>query len=314
MRPYDVESAADGGPPCKDNDAIEKRQTLLYGVFLAWLTASLFLLSAAPAYAWGPEGHAIVAQIALDHLTPAARDKLQPLLGDTHLDAISSWPDQIRSALPETAPWHYVDIPSTADGYLATRDCPQDNCIVAKILWFSKILGDPKQSRSAQLLALEFLVHFVGDLHQPFHALADARGGNDIPVTVFGAQQCGAYACQLHGAWDSDLINHTGLDQYQYTAYLEEMIAGSHLEAGAEDPVQWANDSWKLAKEALVKPGANLDEPYYTMERPVIDRQLALAGLRLARLLNQDFLNQDLGGAPAVPAPASVPADTPKPK
>jgi hypothetical protein len=142
--------------------------------------------------------------------------------------------------------------------------------------------------------------------------LADACGGSDIPVTVFGARHA-ARACALHGAWDFDLIDHVGLDERRCTAYLEKMIAGSHLDAGGEDPAQWANDSWKLAKEALVSPGANLDDQYYTVARPVIDQQLALAGLRLARLLNQDLGGEAVGPAPP-PAPAPAPAGTAKPK
>ena len=257
--------------------------------FAAWLVLLTFLLPAAPAYAWGSEGHAIVADIALDHLTPAALAGLKQLLGNRKLAAISSWPDQIRPALPETGPWHYVNIPSTADGYLASRDCPQDDCIVPKILWFSQILRDRHAPPAVRLLALKFVVHLVGDLHQPFHALADARGGNEIPVTAFGAQQCRRRPCDLHAVWDDSLIEHTGLDQHRYAAYLEKTISDTHLAAGTDDPEQWANASWKLAKDAMVKPGANIDEEYYTQEKPAVDRQLALAGLRLARLLNQDL-------------------------
>jgi S1/P1 Nuclease len=280
--------------------------------FCAWLTFFALLIPTPPLFAWGGEGHAIVADIAVDHLVPAARQTLEELLGNTDLASLSSWPDQIRSALPETAPWHYVDIPSTADGYLATRDCPQDNCVVAKILWFSKILSNPKQPRAAHILAIEFLVHLVGDIHQPFHALADARGGNDIPVTAFGAQQCGPYPCQLHALWDAELIEHTGMDERQYGQSLEKEILDEHLDAGPDDPVAWANASWKLAKDALVEPGASIDEAYYRRERPVIDQQLALAGLRLAHLLNQDL--SDGWTIPATPSSAPAPAPTSIPK
>ena len=286
------------------------------------VTLFAFLLPAMPAVAWGPEGHAIVAGIAVDHLTPAARQTLEQLLGNTDLAKLSSWPDQIRPVLPETGPWHYVNIPSTADGYLASRDCDHDNCAVAKILWFSQMLANPKLAPSAHILALEYLVHLVGDLHQPFHALADARGGNDIPVTAFGEQQCGDYACELHSVWDSGLIRHTGMDAQQYTAYLEKMISEDHLEAGPDDPVSWANASWKLAKGALVQSCANIDEAYYTRERPIVDQQLALAGLRLAHLLNKDLEDDWAMPAPApaskngkgaTKCPAKNPEDTPTP-
>jgi hypothetical protein len=96
----------------------------------------------------------------------------------------------------------------------------------------------------------------------------------------------------LHSVWDSDLIRHTGLREHRYARDLEQMIAADHLQAGSSDPIAWANDSLQLAKQAWVQPQAEIDEAYYVRERPVVDRQLALAGLRLARLLNEE-----LGGA-----------------
>ena len=120
------------------------------------------------------------------------------------------------------------------------KDCPDDNCVVAQINRFAHILGDPSQPFAARSEALKYLVHFVGDLSQPFHAMDDARGGNDIPVTVFGSTQCGDYACNLHAVWDSELIRHTGVREHRYARQLEEMIAADHLEAGPTDPVSQA--------------------------------------------------------------------------
>jgi len=256
-----------------------------------WLPTAAVLLLLLPhrqAWGWGNEGHRIVADIAWDHLDEATLEKLRPFLGDNDLASISTWADDIRSEHPETAPWHYVDIPLDADGY-EPKDCPDDNCVVEQIKKFARILGDPQQPFAARSEALRFLVHFVGDLGQPFHAIADARGGNDVPVTVFGSAQCGDYACELHSAWDTQLIDHTGVREHLYAHQLEELIAADHLQAGSDDPVAWANDSLQLARQAWVQPQANIDEAYYLRERPVVDRQLALAGLRLARLLNEEM-------------------------
>jgi nuclease S1 len=79
----------------------------------------------------------MIADIAMDHLTPEARENLRELLGDNDLASISTWADDINNGRPETKPWHYVHIPSTADGYLATRDCPDGDCVVAKINLFA---------------------------------------------------------------------------------------------------------------------------------------------------------------------------------
>jgi hypothetical protein len=255
---------------------------------LAAFVSFLLLFPSPMAWAWGNEGHRIIADIAWDHLDPAAQARLRPFLGDYNLASISVWPDDIRKDRPVTAPWHYVDISKDANGYSA-KDCPNDNCVVAQIEKFAKIVGDPEQPFAARSEALNFLVHFVGDLSQPLHAIGEARGGNDIPVMFFGSTQCGDYACNLHSVWDSGLIEHTGLLEGDYAEQLEKMIAHDHLQAGPVDPEAWANESLQLAKQALVQPQAAIDAAYYERQRPVVDRQLALAGLRLAAVLNQQL-------------------------
>jgi len=263
-------------------------ESMRFRSWLAAVAALLLILPRPQAWAWGSEGHRIIADIAWDHLNDATLKTLRQFLGDNDLASISTWADDIRSGRPETGPWHYVDIPPDSSGY-EPKDCPDDNCVVAQINQFARILGDPEQPFAARSEALKFVVHFVGDLSQPFHAMADARGGNDIPVSVFGATQCGDYPCNLHSVWDTELIRHTGLREHRYAGELEEMIAADHLRAGSADPVAWANDSLQLAKQAWVQPQTNIDEDYYLRERPVVDRQLALAGLRLARLLNEEL-------------------------
>jgi S1/P1 Nuclease len=255
---------------------------------LTGFTAFLLLLPHPIAWAWGSEGHRIIADIAWDHLSGATLQNLRPFLGDNDLASISTWADDIRNRRPETGPWHYVDIDPGSGGF-QPKDCPDDNCVVARINTFAHILGDPRQPFAARSEALKFLVHFVGDLSQPMHAIADARGGNDIPVTFFGSAKCGDRPCNLHGVWDADLISHSGVREHRYARRLEELIAADHLQAGPADPVTWANDSLQLAKQAWVQPGTDIDEAYYLRERPVADRQLALAGLRLARLLNEEL-------------------------
>jgi S1/P1 Nuclease len=272
------------------------------------ITAIAFLVPAPSAYSWGVQGHRIIADVAMDHLSHTARQNIQELLGDSDLASISTWADDIRNDRPETKPWHYVDIPSTADGYQAARDCPGDNCVVARIHLFAQILGDANEPLAARQEALKFLVHFVGDLHQPFHAVADARGGNDVSLSVAGSQQCGDYPCELHGVWDTELIHHAWLSENQYVAKVEAMISRRHMRAGADTPEQWADESLQIAKQAWVEPGVDIDEAYYERELPVLDRQLALAGLRLARMLNAE-LDQD----PKGPWDRSKPATTKRP-
>ena len=161
--------------------------------------------------------------------------------------------------------------------------------MVARIGIFARVLGDPQQPFAARAEALNYLVHFVGDLSQPMHAMADARGGNDVPVTFFGSRECGTYTCNLHGVWDSDLIERTGLCEHEYAAALETKIVADKWKAGPTDPVAWANASLLLAQKAWVAPDTAIGNAYMERARPVIDQQLALAGLRLAKILNQEL-------------------------
>ena len=179
-------------------------------------TVSLLLFASmifgGQALAWGPEGHAIIAEIAEARLEPAARTQVAQLLSledHQHLDEVASWPDAVRPRRPETAPWHFVDIPLTATAYDANRDCVGGDCVVAQIQRFAAVLGDRNAAPQDRLEALKFLVHFVGDIHQPLHCETDLtnfpppqgdRGGNDIHLTYF--HRSNQFACGV--GWWSD--------------------------------------------------------------------------------------------------------------
>jgi hypothetical protein len=257
--------------------------------------------------AWGPKGHAIVADIAASRLTPIAKQKLQSLLGPDSLASIASWADSVRKEHDESYDWHFVDIPKDAPGFSDERDCfrPQDkhkdaltdhhNCVVDRIEIFQKILGDEKASRADRLEALKWLVHFVGDLHQPLHAIDEARGGNDIKLAVFGSPKCGDYDCNLHWAWDTLLLEHTGYSEEEYVGRLNTLIAQKHLENQAGGtPVDWANESHLQARQIMEAKPAAVDDAYYQANIELVNQKLALAGLRLSTLLNNT-----LGKAPA---------------
>ena len=142
------------------------------------LALAIAVASSGPAKAWGPEGHAIVADIAEAHLTPAAATQVSNLLsldGHHRLDEVASWADEIRPQRRDTASWHFVDIPLAAPNYDATRDCANGNCVVAKIVDFTVVLANPTADQHARLEALKWVVHFVGDIHQPMHAEEDRK-------------------------------------------------------------------------------------------------------------------------------------------
>lgn len=244
----------------------------------------------------------MIADIAASRLAPTTRANLDLLLGNNSLASISTWPDAVRSERDETYGWHFVGIPGNAGGFDEARDCfhPQErdkhpsaatdhhNCVVDRIEMFGQVLADGNASERDRLLALIFLVHFVGDIHQPLHAMDEARGGNDIKVTVFGSDQCGNYPCNLHGVWDYSLVEHTGYTEEQYVSHLNELIARNHWEQeSGGSPADWANESHREALQVWVKNGSAIDEAYYRANIQLVDERLALAGIRLAALLNE---------------------------
>jgi hypothetical protein len=178
---------------------------------VATVILTLGLLTAVPALAWGPEGHAIVADIATAHLTPAAQAQVSRLLAlESHqsLDQVASWADAVRPARPATAPWHFVDIPLTAEHYDPSRDCQNDDCVIARIVSFTELLTQSRDITQTRLDALKWVVHFVGDAHQPLHAEDNNhdKGGNTISLTYFGAHK------NLHSIWDTTILEQgTGL-------------------------------------------------------------------------------------------------------
>lgn len=267
------------------------------------LSLLIFLFAVQPAWAWGREGHHLVAIIAQNHINDTTKARLQELLGTETLVSISTWPDEVRHDRDETSGWHYVDIPKNAAFFDEQRDCYQPyashkgadtdhrDCVVDRIEMFARQLADTNQSKEARLEALKFLVHFVGDVHQPLHAIDEAAGGNQIKIVLFGSTTCGEnHPCNLHSAWDSGLIEQTKLDEAAYAQKLESLIQAENLEHHVEGtPADWANESHWFAEGALVEPGGAVDQLYFDHEISVVNERLALAGLRLAHMLDGAF-------------------------
>src|SRR5438067_2475042 len=114
------------------------------------------------AFAWGPEGHSLVARLATAHLTPAALAKVSEILGpDVTLASVASWAEQVRNTRRETAPWHFIDIPITEHYLDMARDCPPGGCVISKIGDFRTVLADPADLPVQRKEALMFLVHFI---------------------------------------------------------------------------------------------------------------------------------------------------------
>ena len=248
-------------------------------------------------WAWGREGHRLTALVAERYLTPETKARIVELLHKESLAEVAPWADSYRMEYPETASWHFVDIPKAEAKFDRMRDCPASasdpkspwrDCVTDRIVYFEGRLGDTSLSLEERAMALKFLVHFIGDVHQPFHALADERGGNGISVTFLGSAMCGTFKCNLHGVWDDAMIEGQGLNEKKYTDKLLLEIKDNNWErlAGGE-PTTWANISHHYAVEAYAPNGAMLTREYVAEESKIVDAELALGGLRLARVLNR---------------------------
>ena len=248
------------------------------------------LIAAAPssALAWGSEGHRIIAEIAEQYLQPETARQVRDLLAienDTSLADVATWADQIRRQRSETAPWHFVDIPISAPAYDPARDCPRGDCVVAKIEQLTTTLGDRAAAPRDRLEALKFVVHFVGDIHQPLHASDNNdRGGNGVRVEFMGRRT------NLHAVWDTGILAPAvNGDERAYALDLAKQITPADVSAWQTGtPEQWANESHAIAVKVIYGElwhRGTLPASYEGAALPIVNVQLEKAGLRLAAVL-----------------------------
>lgn len=250
--------------------------------FARWrslLVLALSLTMAAHAFAWGAQGHEVIASVAWQRLNPQARQEVTRLLaqepGQT-LESIATWADEHRS--PATGVWHYVNFPRTSCKYEPERDCPGGRCVVAAIAHQAAVFAS-HASDAERLKALKYLVHLVGDVHQPLHAgYQDDRGGNRFQLQLW------MHARNLHAVWDSGLLRNVDLDNEAFSALLRRVpLASDVLDL---DPAHMAQESCRIVAQAGFYPDAGLSAAYTQRFTPVLQQRLALAAARLAALLN----------------------------
>jgi hypothetical protein len=287
--------------------------------FLAAIALIILCLLPDTAAAWGDEGHSIIALIADRFLDPAAREKVAAMLsadpGNLTAHDIASeatWADRYRDAdrdgLREqylrTRQWHFVNIelgnpdlgaacfdhPKLPAGVPASKG-PAQACIVDKIEQFAGELADPNTGSDERLLALKFLLHLVGDVHQPLHAADDHdAGGNGKQVTASGFPPG-----NLHHFWDTEFVERLGIDPAEVTARLIVSISAEQQSAWSHGmAADWAMEAFALARDhayglllAPVADGVYQLTPAY-IEAATRDAalQLSKAGVRLAAVLN----------------------------
>ncbi|RDZ26966.1 S1/P1 nuclease [Lysobacter silvisoli] len=255
------------------------------------LLLALLLTLPLNALAWGPLGHRLVALLAWDELTPQVRADIQALLAgeaDPTLAGVANWADELRANDPElgkaSAKWHYVNIAQDGCVYDAARHCRNGDCVVEAIRAQTAILADRSRPREQRLQALKFVVHFVGDVHQPLHAgYGHDKGGNDLQINLDGR------GSNLHALWDSGMLNRERLDEAAWLDRLRALPLAVTLSRPAlpPDAAAWAEASCRIVREpGFYPPQAVIGDEYVQTWRPQAEAQLRRGGSHLAAVLN----------------------------
>jgi hypothetical protein len=249
--------------------------------FQLWLVL-LILLNVNESVAWGPQGHRVVGFIAESHLQPKVKNLILEKFNIKSLAGVATWADEARKKRKEENPWHYTNIAEGQWTYDAARDCPNDSCVTEQIQKFSDILDDQSAPLQQRKDALKYLVHFVGDVHQPLHlGNKKDRGGGTLRFPYKGK------VVSLHYLWDGGLIDWQG-SLLKYATSLNERVLESEISSWNLSTVaDWANESRSMAlKSAYNVEKGSLSKDYIEIGREIIDLRLTQAGVRLAHLLN----------------------------
>lgn len=281
----------------------------------------LFGINAGPAYAWGDEGHEVIGLIAEHYLEPAVRIKVQSILmGDTthltsstQIDGEATWADKFRDSdrnttkvhYNQTRNWHFVDLelqgadlhaacfgqPLLPKATVASLG-PANDCVVEKIDEFTRELTMSTTTPEEKRVALQYILHFVGDVHQPLHASDDHDHGGNLKIVTAP----GIASNNLHHDWDTEFVVRLGPNEATIAHTLIANITEvQRIQWASGIPADWAMESFRVAKDHsygfLPAPDSSkhyqLSAAYVSDAMAVTQQQLSKAGVRLAFVLNR---------------------------
>lgn len=278
---------------------------------MRFILAILLAVLPAPALAWWDYGHKTVARIAWQEAKAATRARMRALFARQAelqtpscpvrtIEEASVWADCVKPGerFSYAYSWHFQNV-DICKPFELKANCPFGNCVSAQITRDVKLLSDPKVPARERLQALAFLVHFVGDLHQPLHAADRADlGGNSAPAT-YGEV---AGRNNLHKIWDGYLAERAISTPLGEAAGLLGEVAPDDRAAVASGSVEdWSRETWQVSRDAAYGMHAadpcvdrdarlTLDRAMIEAAIPVVRGQIVRAGLRLARLLDEALL------------------------
>jgi hypothetical protein len=256
-------------------------------------------LVAAPAGAWSEMAHRIVGDLAELRLSEATRAQVKQLLEgepEPGLGGVAAWADALRYEDPDrfriSVRWHFINATGGGCAFDERRDCPGGQCVVAAINTQRRILADRSLPRPQRRDALKFIVHFVGDVHQPLHAgPREDRGGNQFQIQLRGTRRWRGgddAGTNLHTVWDAHVLASSGLTRVEYVQRLKDVLPEEPGPVDERAPLRWARESCELVEAAQLYPdGHVIGLDYLDAYRPLAEQRLMLAAVRLAALLEE---------------------------
>ena len=243
-------------------------------------------------FAWGTTGHRVIAEIAELNLSKKAKKQVNKILEDYPMAYWANWADNIKSDETDkwkhTHKWHFVNFSAdlSKEQFLEeAKNIKQENAY-SEIPKLKETIKNKTLTLEEKRFALYFLIHLVGDLHQPMHVGREADlGGNKINVFWFNTPT------NIHSVWDSKLIDHENYSYTEYTKILNILSKEQkkNLQRGSLE--DWLFETYEIANEiyATVEKGDKLSFQYPYKYKSTVELQLQRAGLRLAALLNEIF-------------------------
>lgn len=272
--------------------------------FLSAVMAAISLMLVS----WGVTGHRVIGKVAENHLTPKAKAAIEDLLGDQTLADVSTWADEVRGQ-PEyrqTAPWHFLNLPLglSYDQFQKKVEGMGPGNVCGALIKCEHGLIYPSTPRGEKIEDFKFIVHFVGDIHQPMHiSRAEDKGGNTIQLNHDGN------GTNLHALWDTKLLEHQGLSYIQLAEKYDH-VSATQIKQWQSDPlVKWIWESYEISSKLYAEvdgmKGRTIDNSYYEAHIGIIQERIEKAGIRLAGVLNEIFKGGPINGALILPQPVA---------
>ena len=251
----------------------------------------VFIAISASLISWGYKGHRAVATIAQKHLSPMVAHLVTEYLKGESMGQVSTWADEHKN--PTTGKWHFLNLPLglNHDQFVTSVNNAGKNNIYHVILKEEAILKDKESTPDQKSNALKYLIHLVGDAHQPMHvSRAEDKGGNTMQVRFNDV------GTNLHSLWDSKLLDYEGLSEGEIAKKYDRANKSQIKKWQLSTPMDWLWESYQIGSElyADVRPGQKLNDGYYKRYMPVIHCRITQAGIRLAGELNKIFGNNYL--------------------